>query len=200
MDRQKDEPVKTASIQYKDCIFVLQPIDCILQIQAMDCILREHPFSPRSTVDYPVKTLSQLQPVLRGFRVAAGLTQAMVASRLGITQQSYAQFEADPAAAGVERLFKVLRLLNAGITLSQDESHAAGSNDAKPAAKISPKRPLATRKTATIAAGKQAKPGKQAKNTKETKARKPAQKSPQPAAAAGTKARGAPLPKKREPW
>ena len=71
-------------------------------------------------MDYSVKTLSQLRPVLRGFRTAAGLTQAMLAERLGITQQSYAQFEADPAAAGVERLFKVLRLLNAGITLSQD--------------------------------------------------------------------------------
>jgi HTH-type transcriptional regulator/antitoxin HipB len=84
-------------------------------------------------VDYSVKTLSQLRPVLRGFRKAAGLTQAMLAARLGITQQSYAQFEANPATAGVERLFKVLRLLNASITLSQDKPSAAG---AAPVAKI----------------------------------------------------------------
>ncbi|MBN3755553.1 helix-turn-helix transcriptional regulator [Paraburkholderia sp. Tr-20389] len=86
-------------------------------------------------MDYSVKTLGQLRPVLRGFRKAAGLTQAMLAERLGITQQSYAQFEANPAAAGVERLFKVLRLLNAGITLSQDEPAPA---NAAPAAKIAP--------------------------------------------------------------
>ena len=86
-------------------------------------------------MDYSVKTLSQLRPVLRGFRKAAGLTQAMLAARLGITQQSYAQFEANPATAGVERLFKVLRLLNASITLSQDKPSAAG---AAPVAKIAP--------------------------------------------------------------
>jgi HTH-type transcriptional regulator/antitoxin HipB len=84
-------------------------------------------------VDYSVKTLSQLRPVLRGFRKAAGLTQAMLAERLGITQQSYAQFEADPAAAGVERLFTVLRLLNASITLSQNDSLPA---QAAPVAKM----------------------------------------------------------------
>ncbi|WP_425573086.1 helix-turn-helix domain-containing protein [Paraburkholderia caribensis] len=109
-------------------------------------------------MDYSVKTLSQLRPVLRGFRKAAGLTQAMIAERLGITQQSYAQFEADPAAAGVERLFKVLRLLNAGITLSQDEpSLARAAPVAKMASsnRVSASRPAAS-KAATKAASKAA--------------------------------------------
>ncbi|AMV45554.1 helix-turn-helix domain-containing protein [Paraburkholderia caribensis] len=105
-------------------------------------------------MDYSVKTLSQLRPVLRGFRKAAGLTQAMIAERLGITQQSYAQFEADPAAAGVERLFKVLRLLNAGITLSQDEPSLA---KAAPVAKMaSSNRVSASRPAASKAATKAA--------------------------------------------
>lgn len=105
-------------------------------------------------MDYSVKTLSQLRPVLRGFRKAAGLTQAMIAERLGITQQSYAQFEADPAAAGVERLFKVLRLLNAGITLSQDEPSLA---KAAPVAKMaSSNRVSASRPAASKAASKAA--------------------------------------------
>ncbi|MEX3970400.1 helix-turn-helix domain-containing protein [Paraburkholderia caribensis] len=105
-------------------------------------------------MDYSVKTLSQLRPVLRGFRKAAGLTQAMIAERLGITQQSYAQFEADPAAAGVERLFKVLRLLNAGITLSQDEPSLAR---AAPVAKMaSSNRVSASRPAASKAASKAA--------------------------------------------
>jgi HTH-type transcriptional regulator/antitoxin HipB len=76
----------------------------------------------RVAVDYPVKTITQLRPILLGFRKAAGLTQAMVASRLGVTQQTYAQLEANPASASVERLFRVLRLLDVEMTLV----HATG--------------------------------------------------------------------------
>jgi HTH-type transcriptional regulator/antitoxin HipB len=70
-------------------------------------------------VDYPIKTLSQLRPILKGFRKAAGLTQAMMASHLGVTQQTYAQLEANPAAVSVERLFRVLRVLNVDLMLTQ---------------------------------------------------------------------------------
>jgi HTH-type transcriptional regulator/antitoxin HipB len=69
-------------------------------------------------MDYAIKTLSQLRPILLGFRKSAGLTQAAVAKRLGITQQSYAQLEANPASASVERLFKVMRLLNVELRMS----------------------------------------------------------------------------------
>ncbi|CAG4888970.1 helix-turn-helix transcriptional regulator [Paraburkholderia saeva] len=70
-------------------------------------------------MDYPIKTLTQLRPILRGFRKAAGLTQAAMAGRLGITQQSYAQLEANPALASVERLFKVMRMLDVEMCLIQ---------------------------------------------------------------------------------
>jgi HTH-type transcriptional regulator/antitoxin HipB len=70
-------------------------------------------------VDYPIKTLGQLRPILQGFRKAAGLTQAMMASHLGVTQQTYAQLEANPAAVSVERLFRVLRVLDVDLTLTQ---------------------------------------------------------------------------------
>jgi HTH-type transcriptional regulator/antitoxin HipB len=69
-------------------------------------------------VDYPIKTLNQLRPILLGFRKAAGLTQAMMASHLGVTQQTYAELEADPAAVSVERLFRVLRVLDVDLTLA----------------------------------------------------------------------------------
>ena len=68
---------------------------------------------------YPVKTLSQLPLVLKAFRKEKGLTQAAMAEKLGITQQSYAYFEARPATATLERLFTVLRLLNVDISLAQ---------------------------------------------------------------------------------
>jgi HTH-type transcriptional regulator/antitoxin HipB len=69
-------------------------------------------------VDYPIKTLNKLRPILLGFRKAAGLTQATMASHLGVTQQTYAQLEANPAAVSAERLFKVLRVLDVDLTLA----------------------------------------------------------------------------------
>nr|WP_224101068.1 helix-turn-helix transcriptional regulator [Paraburkholderia caribensis] len=180
----------------------------------------------RPAVDYSVKTLSQLRPVLRGFRKAAGLTQAMIAERLGITQQSYAQFEADPAAAGVERLFKVLRLLNAGITLSQDEpSLARAAPVAKMASsnRVSASRPAAS-KAATKAAPETApkpaarKHAAQPATERAAPALKAMQRAPtgvaaqgarpaprKPAATPDTRAaarapRTASAPKKREQW
>lgn len=39
---------------------------------------------------YPIKTLNQLPLLLRAFRKVQGLTQAVMAEKLGITQQSYA--------------------------------------------------------------------------------------------------------------
>jgi HTH-type transcriptional regulator/antitoxin HipB len=80
-------------------------------------------------VIYPIKTLSQLPLILKGFRKEKGLTQVTIAERLGITQQSYAYFEANPAAATLERLFLVLRMLDVEISL--DQTHPAPSIVAK---------------------------------------------------------------------
>jgi HTH-type transcriptional regulator/antitoxin HipB len=81
-------------------------------------------------MDYPVRTLSQLRPILQGFRKAAGLTQAVMASRLGVTQQTYAQLEANPATVSVERLFRVLRALNVDLTLAHTVAPTSQSADA----------------------------------------------------------------------
>jgi Predicted transcriptional regulators len=85
-------------------------------------------------VVYPIKTLSQLPLVLKGFRKEKGLTQAAVAERLGITQQSYARFEANPATATLARLFTVLRMLDVEISLDQ-------TSPAAPSAKAATSRP-----------------------------------------------------------
>ncbi len=85
-------------------------------------------------MNYPIKTLGQLPLVLKGFRKQRGLTQAVMAERLGITQQSYAWFEANPATATLERLFTVLRLLDVEISLDQAAAAASPGNQAAPAA------------------------------------------------------------------
>ena len=70
-------------------------------------------------MDYPIKALSQLPLILKGFRKERGLTQAAIAEKLGITQQSYAYFEANPATATLDRLFMVLSILGVEISLNQ---------------------------------------------------------------------------------
>jgi len=59
-----------------------------------------------------------LRPMLLGFRKANGLTQKDVSERLGVTQQTYARLEANPASASIERLFKVFTVLGVEISLS----------------------------------------------------------------------------------
>jgi len=90
-------------------------------------------------VIYPIKILSQLPLVLKGFRKEKGLTQAAMAERLGITQQSYAYFEANPATATLERLFMVLRMLDVEISL--DQTDPATGKGATPSVKVTSKRP-----------------------------------------------------------
>ncbi len=93
-------------------------------------------------MDYPLKTVSQLRPMLLGFRKNAGLTQEDVAQRLGISQQSYAAFEANPAAASVDRLFRVLRLLAVDLYL------AAGATQTPPVRRATAVKKTAVKKAA----------------------------------------------------
>ena len=82
---------------------------------------------------YPIRTLNQLRPLLLGFRKANGLTQKDVSERLGVTQQTYARLEANPASASIERLFKVFTVLGLEISLSSvkgsSEMMQSGENE-----------------------------------------------------------------------
>lgn len=79
-------------------------------------------------MDYRIRTLEQLRPILLAFRKQAGLSQTEVASLLGVSQQSYAKIEANPTATSVERLFKILGLLGADIILNYRPEHGAGGD------------------------------------------------------------------------
>lgn len=132
-------------------------------------------------IEHELKTLGQLRPILRGFRKSAGLTQAMLASRLGVTQQTYAQFEANPASASVERLFKVLRALDIELTLTLTQVYAAPAGKDKG-------------EVAKTAAGARARAG--------ARRAVPPASAPAPSAAgrAPRPARKRAAPKKREDW
>ena len=108
---------------------------------------------------YPIKTPSQLPLVLKGFRKARGITQAAMAQRLGITQQSYAHFEANPASATLDRLFVVLRIMGVEINLDQMDSATNAIPTASTRAVGSGKavgKPVSTAKAAVKARGKAA--------------------------------------------
>ena len=107
----------------------------------------------KEPMDYAIKTLSQLRPILLGFRKSAGLTQTAVAELLGITQQSYAQLEAKPASASVERLFKVLRLLNVELRMRQ-RSSAPGSEPKQTDPPINQRQVPASEKTKPLPVAK----------------------------------------------
>jgi HTH-type transcriptional regulator/antitoxin HipB len=69
--------------------------------------------------DFSVRTPKQLSVLLAGFRRASGLTQAEVARRLGVSQQTFSALErnADRATAG--RLLKLLQVLGVEMVLRQ---------------------------------------------------------------------------------
>ncbi|KWC81676.1 helix-turn-helix domain-containing protein [Burkholderia cepacia] len=107
---------------------------------------------------FPVQTLTQLRPILVGFRKSAGLTQAQLAARLGVTQQSYAQLEANPSAVSIERLFKVLNTLGVRMTLAlgtQDASAASAdpAPDADADAAPAVRQPAASKRKPDAARG-----------------------------------------------
>ncbi|WP_322042056.1 helix-turn-helix transcriptional regulator [Paraburkholderia sp. J67] len=174
-------------------------------------------------MDYPLKTVSQLRPMLLGFRRKAGLTQEKLAQRLGISQQSYAAFEANPAAASVDRLFRVLRLLAVdmrlatGVAQAEPEAKRAGAvspskrkrtsvpvasvtTTKKPVAKKAAVKKTAAKKTADKAVAKK----RSAVTTASQRA--PAKKAPKQAAprkATPSKAaprKAAASPSRREDW
>ena len=60
---------------------------------------------------FTVRTTEQLPQLLKAFRKNAGLTQAEVALRLGVTQQTVSALERNAEAVSAERLMRLLNIL-----------------------------------------------------------------------------------------
>jgi HTH-type transcriptional regulator/antitoxin HipB len=88
-----------------------------MKIQSINCI-RTY-LSGGTIMQYPLQTINQLKPLIQGFRKKAGLTQAAIAEKIGVSQQSYAQMESNLATTSVERLYTILRLLNVQLHLTE---------------------------------------------------------------------------------
>ncbi|CAM5789130.1 helix-turn-helix transcriptional regulator [Castellaniella caeni] len=69
--------------------------------------------------DFTVRTAEQLPVLLQAFRKQAGLTQADVASRLGVTQQTLSSLERNAEKVSAGRLLALLSVLGVEIVLRQ---------------------------------------------------------------------------------
>ncbi|MEG3790870.1 helix-turn-helix transcriptional regulator [Lysobacter sp. CCNWLW3] len=79
-------------------------------------------------MDYIVRTVGQLEPLLKGFRKAKKYSQSTLANRLGISQQALSALEREPESASFSRLLQVLAALDVEILLRErkpngDEGH-----------------------------------------------------------------------------
>ena len=60
------------------------------------------------------------------------MTQRDVSERLGVTQQTYARLEANPASASIERLYKVFTVLGIEMVLSAGSYSPMGTSAREP--------------------------------------------------------------------
>ncbi|CAN7614689.1 transcriptional regulator, y4mF family [compost metagenome] len=77
--------------------------------------------------DYTLRTPEQLPTLLQAFRKDAGLTQAQVASRLGVTQQTLSALERNAEAVSTGRLMRLLAILGVELVLRKDGQDPATS-------------------------------------------------------------------------
>ena len=82
---------------------------------------------------FPIKTLNQLRPVLIGFRKIKGFTQKDVSERLGVTQQTYARLEANPASASIDILGVEITLSSISPSPFISHTEMRGAFDSTPA-------------------------------------------------------------------
>ena len=77
--------------------------------------------------EFKIQTPDQLRPIVTGFRKSAQLTQAEMAVKLGVTQQTYSAAERNTSHMSVENLMMVLNTL--GVELILRKKNSAGNTE-----------------------------------------------------------------------
>ena len=78
--------------------------------------------------DFVVRTSEQLPNLLQAFRKQTGITQAEVAVRLGVTQQTMSALERNAEKVSAARLMKLLSILDVELVLRKDEGIASAKS------------------------------------------------------------------------
>ncbi|MDA3949217.1 MAG: helix-turn-helix transcriptional regulator [Spirochaeta sp.] len=79
-------------------------------------------------MDFPVRTVDQLEPILRSFRKTRGLTQLELAGQMGVTQQALSLLETAPHRASFERLLAVCAALDVEIVFRDRRLQQVAAN------------------------------------------------------------------------
>lgn len=82
-------------------------------------------------MDYLISIPDQLVPQLRSLRKVRRLSQADLASKLGLSQSRIAAIERNPAAVSTGQLLALLKVLGVDLVL-RDAAAPAGATAAKP--------------------------------------------------------------------
>ena len=67
--------------------------------------------------DFTIRTADQLPVLLQAFRKEAGMTQAAMARRLGVTQQTLSALERNADKVSADRLLAILSVLGVEMVL-----------------------------------------------------------------------------------
>ena len=78
-------------------------------------------------MDHLLQLPDQLALHLKSLRKAAGVSQAQLAQRLGVSQSRVAAIERDPAAISVRQLMEILQLLDADLFMRPRADAVASS-------------------------------------------------------------------------
>jgi HTH-type transcriptional regulator/antitoxin HipB len=74
---------------------------------------------------YKIQTPDQLSPIFTAFRKRNNLSQAQLAQRIGVTQQTVSQLERNPGNATVGRLLRALAAMDVEMVLQSKFDPAA---------------------------------------------------------------------------
>ncbi len=80
--------------------------------------------------EFPLRTPEQLPGLLQSFRKASGLTQADLAAKLAITQQTLSALERNAATVSAARLMKLLAILGVELVLRKPSDAPPPSGNA----------------------------------------------------------------------
>ena len=80
------------------------------------------------TYKYPIRTPAQLIPLFQAFRKRQNLTQAELATRLGVGQQTVSHLERHPDKATIERLLRALAAMDVQMILVSKSSQKTMSD------------------------------------------------------------------------
>lgn len=78
-----------------------------------------------TTNKYTIRAAEQLIPLFQAFRKRQNLTQAELATRLGVGQQTVSQLERNPNKATLERLLRALAAMDVEMVLVSKSSKMA---------------------------------------------------------------------------